>query len=232
MFHLATVQQGGELDWTGVYRDGLGQQTAASLYFQTNLASHLCGCVRSRLSGAAEALGGCNRWHRKRCLASPHLPTCVRILLDPDLRGSLRAFLVIYEVLGSISAKTFLGDLVCDMHGAFDCGLAGQLYGRLMVLQFAALKARDRIEAEVMRASLLKSINKHANGPWLRPRNECYGSIERKDPRCLEVFRGGFIQVTWRRLVASGYPHVRGWKCAGARLGRARRMRLRARWSP
>lgn len=62
------------------------------------------------------------------------------------------------------------------------------------------------------RDSLLNSIDTYANGPWLRLRNECFGSIKQKVARCLEVFRGGeggiyeldFITLAGRWLVASG----------------------------
>lgn len=64
------------------------------------------------------------------------------------------------------------------------------------MLQFAALKSRDRAEGHAERCE--KSYQERV----LRPRNECFGSIERKDPRCTV---GAFILLSYM------------WKCIAVR---------------
>jgi WD40 repeat protein len=105
--------------------------------------------------------------------------------------GELLALEAITEVLQRVHAQRFVLDSRCGAHGAHDSGLAGQLYGRLSVVKFKGLNAAARCNAVHVVFTLLDNIRENVRPPWLLPRSECFGSVERKDARCFIGFAAG-----------------------------------------
>jgi WD40 repeat protein len=105
--------------------------------------------------------------------------------------GEVCALETIAEVLRRINVLLFIPDLPCEIHGERDTGLAAELYGRLAVLKFKQLDAAAQRDAQNVVSKLRASIQEIAQPPWLLPRFECYGSVERKDVRCLYGFPAG-----------------------------------------
>jgi WD40 repeat protein len=99
--------------------------------------------------------------------------------------GEVRALGTIAEVLQRISPRWFGKERPCSLHGNHDSGLAAELYGRLAVLKFERLDAAAQRVALNVVLKLRASIQDSARPPWLLPRFECYGSVQRKDARCI-----------------------------------------------
>jgi hypothetical protein len=102
---------------------------------------------------------------------------------ETSFYGELLALETIAEVLQRISTWHFYPETPCEVHGERESGLAAELYGRLAVVKFEQLGAAAQRGAQNAVLKLRASIQESARPPWLLPRFDCYGSVERKDVR-------------------------------------------------
>jgi WD40 repeat protein len=118
--------------------------------------------------------------------------------------GEVRAPEAIAEVLQRVGPRRFVQENHCGVHGEHDSGLAAELYGRLAVLQFERLGAAAQRVALNVVLKLRASIEDSARPPWLLPRFECFGSVERKDARCIYEFLASEGEVNGLAYVRRG----------------------------
>jgi WD40 repeat protein len=225
-------------DWSAVceHRDcGKGKETSAT-YMCDELVRHVLASGSgdlhdgSRISRVLDVL--CSyKWIRARGAAFDR-PTVLRdfatavaglanvgTVVEPGTEkeesgnvilfcGEVRALETIAEVLKRVGPRHFVQENYCGVHGEYDSGLAGELYGRLAVLKFEWLDAAAQRVALNVVHKLRGSIQADARPPWLLPRFECFGSVEPKDARCIYEFLASEGVVYGLKFVRHGGLNV------------------------